>query len=255
VAPHAIAPTAQDPDAIIRDAIDVMRRNLRRRPSIRDIAESVALSPYHFLRLFRNRTGITPGRFHAALKLQEAKRLLLETDQTVATIAASLGCGSVGSFTTAFGRHVGCAPGIFRQRSAAMRPDCRWPVPLEPSSPPSGTVACSLTGAVHGPAIVAAFPSRLAEGPPRACGFAHVPGVFAFAHPRLSALTLLAMQPGIGSGPAEFGWRLPRGTHVGVCDLHAGQSSARIALRTVQPLDPPVLYAFHVAIGAAAGVA
>jgi len=47
--------------------------------TLTEIAESALLSRFYFARLFRDVTGITPGRFLAAIRIHEAKRLLLST--------------------------------------------------------------------------------------------------------------------------------------------------------------------------------
>src|SRR3989442_3586570 len=45
--------------------------------SLRGMAEIAGFSPYHFDRIFRSVTGVSPTEFLAALRLEMAKRLLL----------------------------------------------------------------------------------------------------------------------------------------------------------------------------------
>ncbi|MGO4840496.1 helix-turn-helix domain-containing protein, partial [Rhizobiaceae sp. 2RAB30] len=47
---------------------------------IETLAQAVDLSPGHFSRSFRAATGETPHRMASALRIEEAKRLLTETD-------------------------------------------------------------------------------------------------------------------------------------------------------------------------------
>jgi AraC family transcriptional regulator len=48
-------------------------------PSLEAMAEIAHLSPYHFARTFKRVTGISPGEFGSAVRLQRAKELLLTT--------------------------------------------------------------------------------------------------------------------------------------------------------------------------------
>jgi AraC-like DNA-binding protein len=60
------------------------------------------LSPYHFARTFRRITGIPPGEFLGALRLQRAKELLLTTDLFTSEVCYEVGYASFGTFTSRF---------------------------------------------------------------------------------------------------------------------------------------------------------
>src|SRR5215208_396437 len=62
--------------------ISAMRRQLNEPMSLRELAEVAMLSPYHFNRVFRRVTGVTPCRFLNALRMEAAKRLLVTTQST-----------------------------------------------------------------------------------------------------------------------------------------------------------------------------
>src|SRR5439155_19448265 len=78
------------------------------------LAAEVYVSPFHFSRIFARATGVTPGRFLTAVRLFEAKRLLLTTSLTVSDIVCSVGYSSVGTFTSRFARAVGMTPTQYR---------------------------------------------------------------------------------------------------------------------------------------------
>ena len=82
--------------------------------TLADLAAEVYVSPFHFSRIFAKATGVTPGRFLTAVRLFEAKRLLLTTSLTVADIVCSVGYSSVGRFTSRFTRAVGMTPTQYR---------------------------------------------------------------------------------------------------------------------------------------------
>lgn len=57
------------------------------------MAEIANLSPYHFARTFRGVTGVPPGEFLTAVRLERAKHLLLGTDLNVAEVCFEVGYG------------------------------------------------------------------------------------------------------------------------------------------------------------------
>ncbi len=82
--------------------------------TLSDLAAEVFVSPFHFSRIFTKATGVTPGRYLTAIRLFEAKRLLLTTSLTVSDIVCSVGYSSVGTFTSRFTRAVGMTPTQYR---------------------------------------------------------------------------------------------------------------------------------------------
>ena len=77
-------------------------------------------------------TGMSPGRFLSAIRLQEAKRLLLSTSLNVADISLRVGYTSLGTFSTRFTRSVGLTPTAYR-RLHGEAPQIRQ-MPTLPSS-------------------------------------------------------------------------------------------------------------------------
>lgn len=51
------------------------------------------------------------------IRMEEAKRLLVETDDIVAVIAEKVGYEDAASFGRTFVRQIGCSPGKFRERN------------------------------------------------------------------------------------------------------------------------------------------
>jgi AraC family transcriptional regulator len=84
---------------------------------LEELARTAMLSKFHFLRVFRCVTGVTPGRFLSAVRLQEAKRLLLSTSFNVAYISAQVGYSGTGTFTRRFTESVGLSPTQYRKMS------------------------------------------------------------------------------------------------------------------------------------------
>jgi AraC family transcriptional regulator len=105
-------------DARVRTAIEFMRASLSLPISLADIAASAGLSPYHFLRVFRSVTGMPPFRYLTRLRIDAARRLLLDGDLSVTEVAALCGFGSASQFSTAFRREAGLSPSEFRRVAA-----------------------------------------------------------------------------------------------------------------------------------------
>src|ERR1700744_488568 len=83
--------------------------------SLDDIAGSAIMSRFHFCRIFASATGVTPGRFLSAIRIFEAKRMLLNTAMNVTDITFAVGFNSLGSFSNHFTDSVGISPGRFRR--------------------------------------------------------------------------------------------------------------------------------------------
>src|SRR4051812_40388739 len=59
--------------------------------TLNEMAALSFMSPFHFTRVFHMVTGIPPGLFQSALRLEAAKKLLLTTTLPVAEICDELG--------------------------------------------------------------------------------------------------------------------------------------------------------------------
>lgn len=82
--------------------------------SLHQLAKYAAYSPYHFSRVFKQQTGLSPYYYVASLKLQHAKNLLLNTNLPVRDVGMEIGQQSLGTFTTRFTEKIGMTPAQFR---------------------------------------------------------------------------------------------------------------------------------------------
>ena len=98
----------------INEAILYIQENIHQSISLDEIANHVAYSPYHFSRLFKKQTGISPLYYVSSLRIQKAKEMLLKTNLTVRDIGLEIGQQSLGTFTTRFTERVGQSPAQFR---------------------------------------------------------------------------------------------------------------------------------------------
>jgi AraC family transcriptional regulator len=128
-APH---PTSAQPSArILPSALERVRifveENIEAPLSLADLAAQAGLSPYHFARAFRRRTGLPPHRYVTSRRIARAKQMLESTDLPIAEIAYTVGLASQSHLTTLFRRFVGTTPRAYRDAWAA-----RWSGPANP---------------------------------------------------------------------------------------------------------------------------
>jgi AraC-like DNA-binding protein len=95
---------------------------------LEELARAAHVSPRHFSRSFRRTFGETPYQYLLTRRMERARHLLRTTDLRVIEICLAVGFASVGSFTTAFRRHVGVSPTAYRRANAGPSPVDRLPL-------------------------------------------------------------------------------------------------------------------------------
>ncbi|GIP23796.1 helix-turn-helix domain-containing protein [Paenibacillus sp. J22TS3] len=100
--------------AEIDHVLHYIRQNLHEPVHLSKLASHAGYSPYHFTRVFKERTGLSPLYYVSSLRLQKAKDLLLHTHLSIRDIALEIGQQSLGTFTSRFTSRVGLTPSQFR---------------------------------------------------------------------------------------------------------------------------------------------
>jgi transcriptional regulator GlxA family with amidase domain len=93
--------------------------NLRKDLSVEILAARAGLGARHFSRRFAQVFGMPPAAYVEQLRLDEARKRLGQPNQTVDSVAASVGYASADSFRRAFERRFGVPPSQYRGRFAA----------------------------------------------------------------------------------------------------------------------------------------
>jgi AraC family transcriptional regulator len=98
-----------------------IEENLCEPITLADLAGLANVSRFHFARLFRHSTGLSPMSYIERARLQRAKDLIRSGPLSLTTIAASLGFADQSHFTRRFHRQFGYTPSTFarEQRSRA----------------------------------------------------------------------------------------------------------------------------------------
>jgi AraC family transcriptional regulator len=82
--------------------------------SLSALAGEAAMSPYHFLRIFRQVTGMTPHQYVLRARLHRAAARLRESPDPISTIAFSAGFKDLATFNRRFRRLIGTTPSGYR---------------------------------------------------------------------------------------------------------------------------------------------
>jgi AraC-like DNA-binding protein len=106
---------AAESDAIGR-VIQFMRQRLGTSVEHAELAHSAGLSPKHFSRIFKRRTGYAPVDYFIRLKVQRACQYLSANDDLIKTVAANLGYDDVAYFSRVFRKVMGSSPQEYRAR-------------------------------------------------------------------------------------------------------------------------------------------
>lgn len=83
--------------------------------SVPALAKKAGTNPSTLKQVFYLRYGVSVFTFSRLLRIEAAKKLLLETEFTLQTIAAMLGYSEGNNFQVSFKTVVGCTPGEWRK--------------------------------------------------------------------------------------------------------------------------------------------
>lgn len=90
--------------------------------SLEQLAQIAHLSPYHFIRVFRQMVGLPPHAYLTQVRVERAKTLL-EQGIPIVQVAADTGFVDQSHLTRRFKRIVGVTPGQYVDGSKRVRPD------------------------------------------------------------------------------------------------------------------------------------
>jgi AraC-like DNA-binding protein len=85
--------------------------------SVHELATAVGVSSKTLTRLFQAELGASPGTWRTQRRLEEACRLLRDTNLRILDVAYESGFGSLSRFMEAFRLHFGLSPSEYRKRS------------------------------------------------------------------------------------------------------------------------------------------
>jgi AraC-like DNA-binding protein len=244
----------------VEQVIGVMRTRLADSLSLEDMADAAYLSPFHFNRIFRSMTNIPPGEYLSALRLEQAKRLLLTTNMSVTDVCFEVGYTSLGTFTTRFNQAVGLSPS--QLRAFAQRLSDIAPITLPKLSPLSLPGYTAGRVGVYGqisaptpisPSIIMAglFPKAIPQSHPVAGVTITAPGPYRIAPvPDGVYYLLVAALPmpvhALTALLPDSGILVSASQHPIVVQNGYAHAPVNLTLRPFQIFDPPILIALPV---------
>jgi AraC family transcriptional regulator len=94
---------------------DFVTEHLAEEISVEGLAQLVELSPFHFSRVFKQSTGMSPLQFVVRERITRAQQLIRETPRSLIQIALEVGYTSPSHFAKVFRRVTGVPPMKFRK--------------------------------------------------------------------------------------------------------------------------------------------
>lgn len=103
------------PGAKLRRATAFMEANLQEPFDLARLAHTAGMSAFHFSRLFKKATGLSPSHYFIRQRIARARQLLQETDDSIIEIGMSVGYSSPSHFAQIFRRETGVSPSHYRR--------------------------------------------------------------------------------------------------------------------------------------------
>lgn len=169
----------------IENALLIIQEKYDEKLTVEGISAEIFFSSFYFSRVFQKVTGTTPSHYIRALRLFEAKRLLVTTSMTVSDVVTSVGYSSVGTFTSRFLRDTGLTPtqlrdpevgrllaavgpGFGRMPSCELAMTAKWPTTGRPTGSIVGDIQIP-DDAVPADVLIGVFDSVVPQREPVAC--------------------------------------------------------------------------------------
>ncbi|MFC5470855.1 response regulator [Cohnella suwonensis] len=113
---QAIAERHRDTSALIAKVQSFIQDNLHTELTRDDIAHSIYRNPAYLSRLFRKETGFSLSDYIAQLRIEKAKRCLVETNDKISNIAEDVGYAHFSYFAKLFKKTTGFSPQEYRKK-------------------------------------------------------------------------------------------------------------------------------------------
>jgi len=113
--------------ALLRRVRDRMDREYAQPLDVEALARGVNMSAGHLSRQFRAAYGESPYAYLMTRRIERAMALLRRGDLSVTEVCFTVGCSSLGTFSTRFTELVGVSPSAYRreaERATAGLPSC-----------------------------------------------------------------------------------------------------------------------------------
>lgn len=101
--------------AVIKRVLTFLHQEYWRHITVEEAAKTAGLNPQYFCRYFKKMTGSTFTACLNSIRIENAKRHLLNTDESILNIAAACGYENIGYFIKRFRQEENMSPSAFRK--------------------------------------------------------------------------------------------------------------------------------------------
>lgn len=115
---HELAPALIP--ARLQRALQLMRNNLDEPLSRDDMAAHLGVSKRALERMFQQHFNTSPARYYMELRLNRAHQMLLQSGESITSIADNCGFVSGAHFSRSFAKHFGCSPSSARKETSRL---------------------------------------------------------------------------------------------------------------------------------------
>jgi AraC family transcriptional regulator len=105
----------------VSKTIKYMKENINEELTSEKMAEVAGYSPYHFSRIFKDVTGVSPRHYLSALRIEAGKEHLIDsTLNSILKTVLKIGFRSMGTFSSKFKQFVGQSPKQFQKNAVNL---------------------------------------------------------------------------------------------------------------------------------------
>lgn len=124
---RARASGADMPAPVLRRCRDLMLAHIQEPLPLEALCRKLEVEPRRLRRMFQRALGVSPMRYYLALRLTEARFMLVNTDLPATDVALACGFESASAFARAFRSKFGFTPSQRREPYMGLFPSPFWP--------------------------------------------------------------------------------------------------------------------------------
>lgn len=100
----------------LRNIMVLMRNNIEEPLSLEELADCIDISRRQMERLFQSHLETSPSRYYLELRITHARRLLLQSNESITNVSLACGFVSTSHFSNCFKDYFGLSPSAARQK-------------------------------------------------------------------------------------------------------------------------------------------
>jgi transcriptional regulator GlxA family with amidase domain len=104
-------------NSVVQKAVSFMEAAIEEPVPLTELTRRTGVSQRQLERLCKRYLGATPAQYYVQLRLERARRMLRQTDMSVAEVAIACGFVSLSHFAKVYRRHYGLSPREDRKAS------------------------------------------------------------------------------------------------------------------------------------------